>query len=548
MARNRTKKEQTTEVNTNGRNNPGMDRGNGTGTTRSALDNPALYAYNEQVAIDNATLNFATISGAPFDLDPGNRFANNSGVTHVTVNGGILRDKTFPGILALYWQPTIGGDASPESPLNQAAFNLFVNARRAAKITFSYDAPDLMKYCLYMSSLYALYAHLNRIYGLVNLYVRENNYLPKAMLKVLGVDVNDLVANLSNYRAWLNNLGLFLSKFAVPTGLGIGARWTALMSSIFTDSASPKSQFYVYVPDFFWQYTETSGDMTSVSWPGSTGVNMTFEAIQFYVRQFTDTLSNNGDFMQMSDNIMVAYPTDLVQLPIVTVESICVPELSYTALSLVQNSRAVGYLSTPTITADPNTNLLYLKYRSFNIPEELRPGIGYSLPAVYNTTANATAPMDVLKGTAQMVIAENESMSSTGGVTVDSTLIGSEVVSRYQIFYYVKGSDGIMTLSSTPAFTSIIRNSSYATSGDGLADFTDIISHLSHFDWHPFVVVEAMTKGDTVNPPYFTLDSFEHLGDVDNYTIVDSNTLRNLHRTVLLTLFQIPKSTRNYSA
>nr|AVA30667.1 capsid protein [Picobirnavirus sp.] len=532
-----------------GKNNGSRDNNRNSGKRRGTND-PSWYAYSAVAASDNATLNFGTQAGAPFSYDVTNVSGSDSSVMgYIFSDKGIISKKSFPGILAIHWQPVIGRYDSREAPINQAAFELYTNTRMKAKITYKYDAPDLMKYVLTMTSMYALYAHLNRIYGIVNLYNRENNYVPRALGDVLGVDLQDIATNMSDYRAWLNNQAFKLSKFAIPESLYIAARWITVMSNVYTDSDSTKSQLYVHVPEYFWQYSEETGDVTAKYWidwqnSGTTYKKKTYADIVAYWNDLMSPLFNNQDFNEMSANISLAYSPALVTMPIVDVNYMVLPVKDEGMLLQIQNGRAVGHLQTPTIQTNTTTNGLEMKSSVYYPAPKWRSGPGMVWTQLFNTDATRTSPLDVLEGSVNLVIADNETISISDGHVQASYNIkdtGPDVISCYQIFYNGSSDGEEFSLKSTVPFTSSIAAVTNTEDPEDAVQMNDIITKLSNFDWHPIIRVSTgaiVADGDVSK---FGIQHSDVLCDIDNYALVSRQISKNIHDLMMLSVFRIPE-------
>lgn len=507
--------------------------------TCASTNDPSWYMYSKEGAMYNATLNFGTQSGTPFSLDTGNSGAP------LTVNPDVVEGRTFPGIMAIYVQPTIGDTgAGMNAPINRAAFEFYTTLRQRQKITYSYDAPDLMKYVITMGSVYAMYAHLNRIYGLVNLYSRENYYYPKAMLSALGVDADSLRTNISDFRAWLNNLAYYINRYAIPNGIYLFARWITLMSNVYTDALGPKAQSYVYVPEYFWNYDEVSGDMTPKYWitddAGDTPTTMTYDQMIKWVDSYVTPLFNNQDFNNMSSNVNLAYGDSLVTLPAVAPESILIPVKDDWMLLQIQNLRAVGRFSDPKISTNTDTNALEMTPLTAQVSPLSCPGPGLDWTQIMNTTALGTSPEHVMEAMPAFVMtAVSDYVDNETPLVSTVRDCGPDVVSRFRIFYFNGG-----TLTHTYSFCStlaLFETEGQPLSGDQLQTVTNIVTNLSHFDWHPIVRLSRIIKtAETGNPTKVTESDL--ICDIDNYTLVERSTLKQIHDFMMISLFRIPEA------
>lgn len=530
--------------------------------SKNPSNDPNWYVYSEQAARDNATLNFGTQAGAPFSYSVPTSVTNGSFSLGYDLSSTQVENQSFPGIMALYTQPVIGRYGSREAPINQAAFQLFTQTRLRQKIPYTYDAPDLMQYALAITSLYALYAHLNRIYGIVNLYVRENNYTPRALSHVLGVDLDDLVRNLADFRAWLNNQAYNVSKFALPTGIPLIQRSVVIMSNVYTDSDSVKGQMYVHVPMYFWSYNEPNGTLDPVYWTEFNTDGSDYKELKSFIdiqdmwNSIIEPLFNNQTFQVMSSNIALAYGPDLVSIPSIDERYTLVPVLDPMMLLQIQNSRAIGFNADPTVKLNRDLNTLEMVSDKYTLPNNCYSGPGLTWSQIFNTSATATSPMHVMEAMPNFVIAKSEMLipqfdgAGTYPTSVNNsnrayaTVTGPEVIACYKIWFN-DNVNGKFQLTATANFGSSIASVSGDQDTTRNKAVNSIITRLSNFDWHPIIRFSDMSlvrQAGGGDAPGLSINQTGLINDIDNYTMVSEQMSRQIHDVMMISLFRIPES------
>nr|AVX53519.1 putative capsid [Marmot picobirnavirus] len=195
----------------------------------------ALYSKNPQLMQDVASFPFAYMLGTQTDLDPSNT---------------ILRASQFivPGVMALYYLPTLGYSNDLSSPINVAARNMFTTLRKKVSGSRTYDAPDLMMYIGAADGLYSFHSLMKRVYGTVRNYTPYNKYYADTLVAMMGVDPADVRQNLAQYRGFINMMAAQLSNIATPANLGLFTRHQWMTEGLYLDSGTKKAQTYLYVP------------------------------------------------------------------------------------------------------------------------------------------------------------------------------------------------------------------------------------------------------------------------------------------------------------
>lgn len=327
----------------------------------SRTNDAAMYDQIPELAKAAADIAFSSPAGSPFNWE-------------VEWGGQVAPSKKqcTPGILTLSVIPIPASDNSDAAPINVAQRSIYASVRQANSGSSTYDSPDLFLYCLSLSQVYSYINFLQRVYGLRNISDAFNRYMPKALASAQGVDYDNLNRNLANFRYGINSLIERTAQFACPAKLQYFRRQAFLFSGIYAEGESTKDQLYMFVPEGFMQYDETSnpngGMMKYLPFAGQGhGVNnyMTVNDLLDYGDKLLAPIVNSGDFKNMNGDILKAYGADgVLQLAYLPEFYSIVPTTDLAVLEQFKNADFLTY--TPTtcqIIQDPNTNNLDMQVR-----------------------------------------------------------------------------------------------------------------------------------------------------------------------------------------
>lgn len=452
---------------------------------------------------------------------------------------------TMPGLMALNVGITPGFSQDAASPINMAAQNIYTFVRYKNSGASNYDAPDLMMYILAMDSLYACWNWMKRLYGLISEYSPTNYYRPVAYMDANNVDLENLSANLADFRAFLNTAAAQITSFCVPATLPYNVRHSWIFSNVYMDANSNKAQEYMFVPSYFYQYDETSssqgGVLKAIPIVDSTQTTkLTFSALQSIMRNMINALQYSEDIGIMSGDILKAYgQSGLFTLSPVEPDYVVTPVYNDKVLSQIENATIIDYVHTPTgtwnadnisITQDPNTN--FIMFQPILAKQNT-----IMKGAIVNQHIAEPTPQDTMYATRLLALGVQK------GSDWYLSAAGSEVVVDATVWY-------LTTQTTSPVLptspTSPLVLAKY-TMDEGIAfDVLNeanlnvqltILSVLAAFDWHPIqylFIDEAPLTAD------WKRSFIGCLMDWDKYGFVSTQNMETLHSVALLSEFDVP--------
>lgn len=472
-------------------------------------NDPAWYSQSQELLRDSSSIPFSWPVGTP-----------------MRVNAKMGLD-TVPGVCAIHLVPTVGTSLNNNSPINVAASAIYSWVRHANSGHSNYDAPDLMMYLLAMSNIYSFVVWMQRIYGYVTLYDQRNRYLGRGIAAADGVDFDDIRNNLANYRYFLNAYVNKVASLAVPATMPIFSRLAFLFSNIYSEGPSVKDQIYMYRPDLLAWYkfgldADTgAGKLTRTAMPVS-GTYATFSEIVAYANDLFNAIWDQEDFGIMSGDILKAYDGNVIKLAPIPEVMNFTPIYDALVLHQMKNAKlngtiAVGPISqnngliSHTVLIDPNASAINkaITLNYLNAGKILSTDFDDPGPDVVIESTRLMAAYDAYSGVVQT---------------------GTEIA-RLAIYWYYDD-NGVLnskgdTILSHQFFT--------ATGGDGayLKDLLICRQIFANFKYHPESVVYGVTSSNSVDVCYRDWD-------IDNYAVLDNETLIKMHETALLSLFAVP--------
>lgn len=497
------------------------------GDTRN---DPSWYISNEALLKAGASFPYGYPVGAP-------AYLNNDIYSHA---GKLV----ISGVCAIDLLPTIGISRSAASPVNVAARKLYSYIRHANSGASNYDAPDLMMYMMAMDSMYSWYWNGVRAYGTVNLYNKQNRYVPDALIHALGFDPDDLRRNYAQLRYGLIALAMKINNLVVPNTMTIFERHRWCFSHLWADSTAPKSQLYAFRPKGYYVFSKDTNLAGMLKWHGVTyATEGNSEVKPMTVNDYLDIMyamvdpvitNYDEDFGIMSGDIMKAYDaSQLYTLPAIAEDYSVMPEYDETVLSQFQNATLTGLPNTgtmditqivnpddvnagallynptwPLLTADTGTDLNpYIKSFGSSVK-----GYEYDvrcMDRLVSINKDDPTPSDTLEATRLTVTLEptNDKKAmqlSASGTEIAvlgtvyrfaydvngkrSTSIRTFKLANYVPYYNGNGSLKYVSGSAAPASVSAVNTYK-------LKDLTDLFGdliRLSHFRFHPMMIICLM--------------------------------------------------------
>ena len=487
-------------------------------------DNPRkndwrFYAASEEIAKSVASVPFNYMGGTPFKL---------TGTVYLNADKpslSVSNTAAIPAVMALDYVPSIGNVLpGTATSINLASAQLYTMIRRANSGAKVYEAADVMMYVLAMQDIYASYFNCKRALGCLKLHTIQNHNLPKAVLRALQIDYEDLRANAAQYRAMLNELATKINAFAIPSYFKAFDRAAFINSRLFGDSNDIKGQIYLYHKTGYYYWSATANEAgSSLIWNqyviDDTGISKTLKLSDYigFLNIQIDSLYLDSDILTMSGDIFKAFPGKLYAVSEMSEDFITEILFDTDILAQIENSFALvpNYSLTGRNNWSWNMNITQSNQLiSFNpfISTSSDTGeftLGLTLNnRAFNSHKETPDFRDVLEWTRNSTVVAIENSSTY--YRARAVQSGLEIVLGYNIWYY--NSQSLTVLS----FGHIIPSLSSTLGAQQIA-------LLSNFDWMPILYAPSVVP----NGPCFI-----H-GDVKNITLLDSEVLSRIHTAAM---------------
>lgn len=504
------------------------------GKMPSRSNDPEWYTQTPELLRDAASLPFSHAAGTVIDRD----------ITYQSGGQEIVRTTSHlaavPGIMTLSLIPVIGDTGEANSPLNIASNSVYSFVRHANSGSKNYDAPNLMMYCMAIGQVYSYLNYLQRVYGTCQLYSHYNRYLPKAVTLAQGVDPDDLLSHLADFRYGVNVLIHKAASFACPANMTYFKRLAFLFSGIYSEGESIKDQLYMYIPEGFnylseqntnpgWmlKYKPFRGKGTSTKYAGAYIVQDLID----YGNDLLNPLIMSEDINIMSGDILKAYGTEgILGLQSLPEDFTILPVTDLTVLEQFQNADFFpGMLSDSTnqagVVENVDQNLIDSKITGNPDASGMPYHLAHLNEHVLTTILTNPTPADVIERTRLMTTYDTTTVGSTSTYRL---LTGTEVAVLLQ---YCVWQDGAYRFQSVSDFVATNESSAAQTFLEALNNHC----YLENFKFHPTIYYYHVFADTPTSNTFYNAAV-----DIDNYTLISDDTLRNMNQAALLSLLRVP--------
>lgn len=553
--------------------NKGYEEGKLTKSLRknNGMNDISWYNKNPQLIKDTCSFPFGFPAGMRFPMDSITKRENFPS----TIGSNVQLNYCAPslalsGIMTLGIAPTIGISVDSSSPINIASLNNYDTVRKANSGAKNYDNPDLTLYYIAMDSIYMYWNWLQRLYGLIWYVDPQNRYTPRAMIECQGVDFDDLTASIADFRAYINKRAIDMRAFCVPSTFTYFLRHSWLMTNVYYDADNQKAQMYMFVPSWVYKYSEMSSTTGGELLPIKIlqGVTYDFKTAVPNKRLKVADLKNILDTMitaalqsqdigTMSGDVAKAYGNSLFTLSTMPEDYVVQPAYNREVLMQIENASVIPVDTEFTeqnykIAQDPNTNQLV-----WNPVVSASEAYGEDGALINMHTQDPTAE-DVMIATRLHATLKKRA----DGKFVFSA-VGSEFVTG--VYIHLMGPEqGATQPADIPWLMSWFEPSKIAdsfklrlrsiylnpfqfitTSEVGqqrkveisTTTAIDMMSILSHFDWHP--LIRFFIRSIPLSDGTVYVSPISLIGDLEKYAVIEYFNLQNIHLIALMSMLDV---------
>lgn len=477
-------------------------------------------------------------------------------------------EEAYPGVCAICWVPTMGTTKNGIlSTATLAAQKVYAEIRRKNSGAKNYEPSDVMKYILAIDSLYSAIAYGMRIVSLLNTGKIHNKYYPRGHFTALGLDYSSFEGRTAEIVSFINEKIIALNSYPVPNDWPFILRHIWMNLGIFKDTDIHKSQEYLYNQTHFYQYQRATDSLKLIN-PGGTALDgigsptvVTYTQWKTLVSTSLEALNSSSDVGIIAGDIIQAFgENNLFTFDQITTDFHVEAVHNMEILSQIGGTTLCGRLvsgwNITSITDPDDENYGALVYQSdagVNYDPTFRvSGLGNipssvsfsntNLPkicevALVNMYKDKPEPVETIVAT-RMTTTGKLDQSTTAGINYTLDSFGTEIATVASVVEYQRATPSLSVGFKRVIYTSLMwMGELFSNTQAGV--FNNLLSGMIfNYDWHP--QVRMLVGGNaTIDTVAYGTYAAVYLDDVCNATVIDSDTLENLHRVAAYSEFNI---------
>lgn len=284
--------------------------------------------------VSNPGLTYSVIEGSSFDAEGGNFFLRPSDGTTV--------EERYPH---LDWN---------KAGVNIMAAKLYTTLSSFTGRTASYAPQDVAMMILAISSIAEFSEHIRRVFGLALTYNYRNRSLPLGIIHTMGINVPDLISNMSVYRMKFNVCMARINQIPLLENIAFIKKCRDIYQKVYVDDTSNMSQIFYFCPAFASVLDEVGDDNGSIlrafqvnqGWAAETQPMSAW--LDFLNLMITNVLESStlnfiyADLLNMANKLSV----QTWKFDYLAENYVVMPEYDGNALMQLHNLDVVGYPTT----------------------------------------------------------------------------------------------------------------------------------------------------------------------------------------------------------
>lgn len=442
-------------------------------------------------------------------------------------------NQTLPGFLKLTVVPGIPVTTSKSDPVNISGTNTFLYINKGKSNNRPYDPVDLTRLEIATAQIFSYVNWMQRVYGLATLYSTRNQYVPEPLITAMGVNFNNIVRNMANFRAGINQYIRKIAALVLPSEREVPyfARIAFLFNNVYIESASIKDQMYFYNPSGFFRYSTTNNNLEFERLPHREG-GITYDDMLAYADRLIEDFFGDTDVATMCADIYNAYGDNIIKVSILPEDYTCIPVVDKVVLEQILNADIIQGTLNPLVIqvrgeANENPYLFYQptfydkreSAASAQFCKDLLERPKFLISNNDSGSPEITVENSRLMNHYSITVAENSD-------TIDGKIVssGAEIVEAAMVYQLTEDKQLLEMYTYNYKYFSENRIA--------LSDIR-LLGALSQFEYAPKSSIVAQNAQGVAQ---FT--SF--VGNVKTYAVLPIQTLDNIHRACAYSLFSLP--------
>lgn len=522
---------------TNSNRNADFERDSQSYNNTGASNDPQWYNVHPDLVRDAGSIYFNKILGSKFNKWDQEWHPVDTTISSIssTTTDKYVAD-ALPGFAVLSYIAGPGISSDPNSAINKAATDMYSRIRYENSGSRTYSKTDLIKFLLIMDEIYQWWGSLQRVYGLCMSFSPVNNYTPEYMVKALGFDFDDLMSNLTQFRAHINTLARKIARRYVPGNLNIYRRHIWMTQNMYLDSMNDVAQRYLFRPAGYRTWDDTTGVLTFHGLALSPA--LTLSGIEAITDSLIEPVLASEDFGIISGDILKVYGDSGVMQVGVMPEDYAAPIVyDESVLSMIENAvicNGGGWNITSSV-GTPNTDE-YIIYEPYLTIKQNAVWLA-ALDKVMNFHHSDPQPLEIMYSSRFMNSFDKADLSTVANVDATKqfplTSCGAEVLIAYRMYTFHWKEDGSVVAVG-------LNLNSYMQQGltQGSADFMrSVLGNINYsaFNYAPRILMGGYADSD--NTQYqLMFDSCKY----DVATKLSDANVKALNDVAMLSLWDFP--------
>lgn len=477
---------------------------------------------------------------------------------------------SISGIMNLRVKSSYGSNQLPTDPLNVAATALYTHVRYVNSGRKNYDQADLMLMTAAIADIFSFVMFMQKIYSAAFTYSARNHYLGRAVLSSLGIDADDVISNLANFRYRLNAFISKVTTYAVPSTLPIFMRKAFMYSGLYIENSEDiKDQMYQFVPEGFMRFAIDSKGKGMLEFlplggriedPTAVGSDMlTVDQLFTYADSLLKNVWGDEDFGLMSGDIIKAYGSNIITVSPIPSEMYLTPTYDEHVLMQIHNASIMPVyrdayleeLASADLT-DHDVDAGYYPLPDSDLEQICQAGSVYqdshgNLVSKELTEANVSPGATASAGSLQYWASQgfNSMLDIKKNVpTVDDVLESTRLTAVGATNGNIYNDRGEITCGTEIVMDVYVSSFVWTGTAYGLA-FTQFKSNINPFNDNWTILPSYMqfeyaplVHRWTLND--YTIQNFQTLAQLRNFTYVRAEQIQRLHEVAMLSLLFVP--------
>lgn len=513
-------------------------------------NDPAWYSRDEALLRDAASLPFSLPFGADVPI-----FPTSTPIPGVSTQPYDLKNHSIPGVCTLVVKPSMGFNMDKSSPANVCANALYTHIRYNNSGRKNYDPADIFIYVATFGEIYSFLMWCIRLYNYAYMYSQRNWYLAKDLILANGVDPDDIVSNLANFRYWINSMINKISSFCVPADIDYFKRRVWLFSNYYIENpyGNLKDQMYQLAPEGFYKFELESEfhagklhyeRLPNIGDDGEITSYMKVSKLSEIFESLMENITGDEDFGLMSGDILKSYQGNIITLSQIGEEGGILPVYDPYVLSQFKNATVIDYvyrgdndkkwtdgLGHTHVFGDIEqmTNGLIVSVESYDYHDDYMPqnasrGVYLSMTHPISVENPVPGPGDVIEATRFVATLKNFINNNTSDYAI---VCGSDIVVNLRISKQPYDKTTQVYPESFGCYK--WSNASGFENPNGV-EWAITVAHFKYIPLCWVINFDAQRE----------IDDVKLISNMENVALCSKEILTRLHEVALLSLFYVP--------